>query len=79
MENGAEAIELQGVYRLRISGEHVDAASIDEGRVASNASNLVDATIDTMGQARMPNPLSIRRVVTEMLDIGPGGEGLWEE
>ncbi len=79
MENGAEAIELQGVYRLRISGEHVDAANIDEGRVASNASNLVDATIDTLGQARMPNPLSIRRVVTEMLDIGPGGEGLWEE
>ncbi len=79
MEMGADTIELQGVYRLRISGEHVSAEDVDQGRVARNATALVEATVDSLGQARMPNPLTIRRVVTEILDVGPGGEGMWEE
>lgn len=79
MELGADTIELQGVYRLRISGEHVAAEDVDQHKVARNASMLVEATVDSLGQSRMPNPLTIRRVVTEMLDVGPGGEGMWEE
>lgn len=79
MGHGVDTIELQGVYRLRVGGERADAADVDQGRVARNATALVEATVDSLGQSRMPNPLTIRRVVTEMLDAGPDGEGMWEE
>ena len=62
-----------------MSGEQVAAEDVDQERMARNATSLVEATVDSLGQARMPNPLSIRRVVTEILDVGPGAEGLWEE
>ncbi len=76
---GIECVELFGIFRFRVSGEAVrEASHADTREVAGRATGLVEATIDTLGADRMPNPLPLRRVVTEILEVGPGAEGLWD-
>lgn len=77
MSLGLEPLELQGVYRLQLSGEQTESDAGDQRRIAKSARMLAEATLDSLGQAHMPNPLSIRWVVPEMLEAGPGSHGLW--
>ncbi len=78
-EAGASAVELAGVYRFRLSGERVMGQAVDADRIKTRALDLVDATVDALGASRMPNPLRLRRVVTEILEVGPEQEDLWED
>jgi hypothetical protein len=77
---GLTAVELFGVFRFRVSGESTAAPTTTSTRkVAGRATGLVEATMDALGADRMPNPLPLRRVVTEILEVGPGAEGLWDQ
>ena len=67
------------VFRFRVTGESADDGHVDMQEISERASSLVDSTVDALGASRMPNPLPLRRVVTEMLEAGKGGEGLLDE
>lgn len=80
-ENGCDQIDLFGVYRFRITGEE-DRKTLsrrDLERVSSRAAELVDESWDNLSANRMPNPLPMRRIVTEILESDTGGDALWEE
>ena len=77
--DGVEHIDLAAVYRFRVSGEEsTGGKGIDEREVATRTTGTIETAIYQLGKARMPNPLPMRRAVTEMLEAGAGAEGLWE-
>ncbi len=86
-KRGVDAIELFGVFRFRVSGEkEVEAAAGEERHseeevvaIVDRGADLVEDSLDNLGAQRMPNPLPLRRVVTEIIKGGVGAEGLWEE
>jgi hypothetical protein len=85
-KEGIDALELFGVFRFRVTGEaHVEASAdafhSEEEVVAlvDRGAGLVEDSLDNLGANRMPNPLPMRRVVTEILEGGVGAEGLWDE
>lgn len=80
-EVGADAMELHGPFRFRLSGEEErqQAPKRDARRVASRAALAVDEAWDSMLNNRVPNPLPLRRAVTELLSVGEGVDGLWED
>ncbi|MCK6502919.1 HD domain-containing protein [Myxococcota bacterium] len=76
---GAESIELHGLFRFRVSGEEEEVEIRDARVVANRATSVVDETWDNLVGSRVPNPLPLRRAVTEILHMGPGLEGLWDD
>jgi len=84
---GIEQMELFGVFRFRVTGEakvdHTTTSSrhSEEEVVAivDRGADLVEDSLDNLGASRMPNPLPLRRVVTEIIEGGVGAEGLWDE
>ncbi len=79
VSHGIDCIELTGVFRYRTSGERAAPQRGDVARVAFRAAALVDAAFDNLGANRIPNPLPIRRAVTDILEAGAGAVGLWQE
>jgi len=86
-KRGVSQIELFGVFRFRVTGEEAvdhtseDYESVQEdvAQVVDRGADLVDDTLSNVGADRMPNPLPLRRVVTEIIEGGDGAEGLWDE
>lgn len=77
---GAQDIEVAGPFRFRVAGDGEEPVEAqDPRRVARRATAVVDETWDAMTGARVPNPLPMRRAVAEILHMGPGLEGLWED
>ncbi len=76
---GAGAIELQGIFRFRVTGESQTSRSIDTQALTERAADFVDAAVDSLGGGRMPNPLPMRRVVSDLVDAGLGDPDLWLE
>lgn len=65
---GLDTVDLVGTFRFRITGEEAERRATDIVRSRERAAALVDATVDGLGAARMPNPLPLRRAVTEILE-----------
>ena len=84
---GIDQMDLFGVFRFRVTGEkevdytaqssfQTEEATVD---IVDRGADLVQDSLDNLGANRMPNPLPMRRVVTEIIEGGVGAEGLWEE
>ena len=86
-KRGVDAIELFGVFRFRVSGEKEVASHEGEARrseqevvaIVDRGADLVEDSLDSLGAQRVPNPVPLRRMVTEIIKGGVGAEGLWEE
>jgi len=78
-ENGLGMVDLVGAYRFRVGDEDKSAQQVDQQKVRQRAAGLVDATVDALGSDRMPNPLPVRRSVTELLEGGDLGDGLTDD
>jgi hypothetical protein len=84
-EHGIDQMELFGVFRFRVTGEekvdHTESRQTEEQVVVivDRGADLVEDSLDNLGANRMPNPLPLRRVVTEIIEGGVGAEGLWDE
>ena len=78
VDAGLNTVDLVGSYRFRVGGDDTTLSEVDVDKVRDRASSLVDATIDSIGASRMPNPLPIRRTITEMLNAGTDAAALWE-
>jgi hypothetical protein len=77
--HGLDLVDLVGSYRFRMTGEEADVGVVDQDKARDRASSLVDSTIDSLGAARMPNPLPVRRAVTELLEAGASADALFDE
>ena len=84
-DNSVDCVELFGIFRFRVTGEaaqdtHTPDHTVEEmADVVDRGADLVDASLDNMASNRMPNPLPMRRLVTEIIEGGLGAEGLWDE
>ncbi len=76
---GGSSIELQGIFRFRVSGEQEGGRQIDGRELTQRAADFVDAAVDNLGADRIPNPLPMRRVVTDIADSGIDQAELWDE
>jgi hypothetical protein len=73
---GVRGLELQGRFRFRMASE--DAAETTDPRdFVARALAATDEAFQNIAAGRVPNPLPLRRVVTEMLERGEGAEELW--
>ena len=77
---GYDTLDLFGVYRFRISGEE-DGKPVKRNikKISARASELIDESWDNLSAERLPNPLPMRRIVTEILDSDDGRDGLLAE
>ncbi len=75
-QDGIYALELQGRFRFRVSGETA-ARAADPRDVARRAIAAVDEAFQNLAAGRTPHPLALRRIVTELLRGDLGAEGLW--
>jgi len=76
---GIDVVDLVGTYRFRVGDEEKASQKIDVAKVRDRAAGLIDATVNALGSDRMPNPLPVRRSVTELLEGGQFGDGLTAE
>ena len=75
---GVRGLELAGRYRFRLASE--DASEMSDPRdFVSRALSATDEAFQNLAVGRAPNPLPLRRVVTEMLERGFAAEELWLE
>ncbi len=68
--HGLEMIDVAGIYRFRVTGEDQRASIRPVETVTSQAAELLEETWDNMAANRLPNPLPLRRIVTELLELG---------
>ncbi len=68
--SGLSSIDLFGTYRFRVGDDQGVVSHTEAKKVRERAATLVDATVDSLGAERMPNPLPVRRAVTELLEMG---------
>jgi len=75
---GVDSIDIFGVFRFRMSGEQVEKVERSAVKVMARSTAAVAEAFNNLGHGRMPNPLPLRRAVTEILSSGVTAEGLWD-
>lgn len=75
---GVRGLELQGRFRFRMAKDDAGEAA-DPRDFMSRALAATDEAFQNLAAGRVPNPLPLRRVVTEMLEQGFFAEPLWLE
>jgi hypothetical protein len=75
---GVSGLELQGRFRFRGASE--DAREEKDPRdFVARALSATDEAFQNLAAGRVPNPLPMRRIVSEMLERGFAAEELWVE
>ena len=64
---GMDFIDLFGIYRFRVSGDN-SAPTLSQERVSARAASLIEESWDNLAADRLPNPLPLRRAVTDILE-----------
>jgi len=72
---GVSGLELHGRFRFRMAGAAQDIAERQD--LVPRALAAVDEGYQNLFAGRMPNPLPLRRLVTELLEADLGAEELW--
>jgi hypothetical protein len=75
---GVTGLELVGRYRFRKGGGVSDDAP-ERHDLIPRAIDAIDEAFQNLAAGRMPNPLPLRRLVTEMLEQDLAAEELWED
>jgi hypothetical protein len=75
---GVRGLELQGRFRFRMASEDAREAK-DPRDFVSRALSATDEAFQNLAAGRVPNPLPLRRVASEMLERGFAAEELWLE
>lgn len=67
---GLGGIELLPVFQFRLSGQEARKVNREALDVYRHASSVVSDLWGSVAQGRMPNPLPVRKLVTEFVDLG---------
>ncbi len=73
---GVGGVELQGRFRFRMAGEEREEVT-DPRDVLTRALAVTDEAFQNLAEGRVPNPLPLRRIVTELLERDLSAEELW--
>ena len=74
---GVDNIEPAAMHKLRTSGEAAEKSAVDPKALVRRGVELVEEIWDAVADGRRMNILPLRRVVTDLLEIGPGHDPLW--
>ena len=74
---GITNVELWGLFRFRNVGDDYGRI-IDADKALAQARRNIDEAWDNLSAGRIPNPLPLRRSVTELLEGGLRAEGVWD-
>jgi HD-GYP domain-containing protein (c-di-GMP phosphodiesterase class II) len=77
-KKGVKQVELVGIYRYLKAGEtrrQEEGATVD---LFERAQRTVEQTWNNALSGRVLNALPLRRLVAEILEVGPGAEALWD-
>ncbi|HEX7625222.1 MAG TPA: HD domain-containing protein [Anaeromyxobacteraceae bacterium] len=74
---GVRSVELMPRFRFRAQGEG-ERAGADPIEALRRALRLCEEGYDHLAAGRVVNPLPLRRVIVEILEIGPQQPELWE-
>jgi hypothetical protein len=75
---GVSGLELLGRYRFRMAGESGRDLS-ERHDLIPRALTAIDESFQNLVAGRVPNPLPLRRLVTELLERDLAAEELWED
>ena len=75
---GVDSMDIFGVFRFRMAGEEKQQVERSAVQIMSRSTAAVSEAFNNLGGGRMPNPLPLRRAVTEILSSGVTAEGLWD-
>jgi hypothetical protein len=75
---GVSGLELAGRFRFRMASEDSHESS-DPRDFVSRALTATDEAFQNLAAGRVPNPLPLRRLVSELLERDPCSEELWAE
>jgi hypothetical protein len=75
---GVAGLELAGRFRFRMASETAGEAS-DPRDFLSRALAATDEAFQNLAAGRVPNPLPLRRLVTELLERDLSAEEMWAE
>lgn len=75
---GVSGLELAGRFRFRMASEDTHETS-DPRDFVSRALTATDEAFQNLAAGRVPNPLPLRRLVSELLERDPVAEDLWAE
>jgi hypothetical protein len=75
---GLSGLELQGRFRFRMASEG-DQQRTDPRGFVSRALATTDEAFQNLAAGRVPNPLPLRRLVTELLERGFANEEMWTD
>jgi HD-GYP domain-containing protein (c-di-GMP phosphodiesterase class II) len=71
---GMPQVQLQPLFRFRVTGEEVQRVSRDVKAVYAIASGAVGHVWDDLASGRSLNPLPVRKAVTEMVEMDDGSQ-----
>lgn len=78
-KRGVTQVEFSGIFRYLMAGETRKQQNRDMPGLFERAKRAVDQMWDNTASGRVLNALPLRRMVAEILDVGPGDESLWDE
>ena len=77
-QEGMDFIDLFGIYRFRVSGDN-SAKVLSHERVSNRAASLIEESWDNLAAERLPNPLPLRRAVTDILEVSKDDPDIYLE
>jgi len=79
LAKGVDNVEPALLHRFRLAGEAAKppAERLDPKAVVTRGVELVEDIWDGVAESRRMNILPLRRVVTDVLELQPGDDGLW--
>ena len=78
LASGVDNVEPAPIHRFRVAGEVAKTADQLEGKsLVVRGVRLVEDIWDGVAEGRRMNILPLRRVVTDLLELGPGHDDLW--
>jgi len=77
-KKGVKYIELVGIHRYLEAGEQRHVQADANAEFFDRAKRTVAQTWENAVAGRMLNALPLRRVISEVIEMGPGSEALWD-
>jgi hypothetical protein len=76
---GVIGLELAGRHRFRMAGGGSEGDLPERHDLVPRALTAIDEAFQNLAAGRVPNPLPLRRIVTELLERNLADEELWED
>jgi hypothetical protein len=72
-------VEFAGVHRFRMSGEADVVRKRDLVSIEERGASIVEEAWSNLAAGRLPNPLPLRRLVTDVLDVPTDSSDYWQD